>query len=91
LSKGSKNSPRLLNSEVAEYVYGTMMWNKVDRIVHKAVVDEVTKFGDDCTQSQHILGDFLVEKEQKTRHTSLNLTLLSVRMGQWYGIKLIDS
>jgi hypothetical protein len=52
----------MLDSEVAECVYGTMMWNQVDRILCNAVGDDVTKFGDDCTQSQHILGDFSSEK-----------------------------
>jgi hypothetical protein len=54
-----------VGDEVAEWVYGPMMENQVDRILQKDVLDVLTKFGEDHTKPHCTWGDFSSEKEQK--------------------------
>jgi len=62
----------MLGTGSAECVYGTMMWNEVDKILHKGTLEVETKFGDNRTQFQCTQSDFVSKKVRKLARYAWN-------------------
>ena len=57
-----------------------MRWNQVDIILHRGLLDVLTKFGDDRTKFHLNLEDSLRKREPKTRLAGLEMGLLTLYM-----------
>jgi len=62
----------MLGKGIAECVYDIIRWNQVDEIFHKGVSDDVTKYGDDCTEFQDTQSDFVSKTVQKLARYAWN-------------------
>jgi hypothetical protein len=75
LLKKSKKYACGLRKEITESAYDPMRWNQADGILHKDVLDVLTKFGDNRNKFQLSLGGFCCKRELKIRLAGLEMGL----------------